>query len=156
MKRIFLILFFCLFTSQVFSAELLVRAKPHWKDSWSQQYVNSLSAAEKEQYDTRTQREDIIVVRPDGWVWGSEECLPNFVVIKIPGMSYETAKQYEGSLMDSETGKLKKVKKWHIDKQIIDDAVAAGQSVITLTESDFNIKKLEKTKKVNVTIDNNG
>ena len=80
-------------------AECLIRAKGHWKDSWTPAQVNKLSIAEKEQYDARTQLGDIVVIRPDGWEWGREECLPNFILVKIPDMTVEEAKQYEDSIM---------------------------------------------------------
>ena len=64
-------------------AELLVKAKPHWKDSWNQTKINSLSENEKRHYNARSQIGDIIVVKQDGWNWGKEERLPNFIVIKI-------------------------------------------------------------------------
>jgi hypothetical protein len=39
-------------------------------------------------------RGDIVVVMPDGHEWGKEERLPKFMVVKIPGLSVETAKKY--------------------------------------------------------------
>jgi hypothetical protein len=39
-------------------------------------------------------RGDFVVVMPDGHEWGKEERLPKFVVVKIPGLSVETAKKY--------------------------------------------------------------
>lgn len=128
-----------------YPAEFLVRAKGHWKDEWTQQQVNALSTQDRKTYEARSQREDIVVVRPDGWQWGSKECLPDFVVIKVPGMTMAAASQYEGPLILD--GRLKKAKKWHVRKQDIDDAIANNQSVITMTESDFNGKKLEKLSK---------
>jgi len=43
---------------------------------------------------------DIIVVRPDGWKWGGKEQPPNYVVISIPDISFEDAKEYEKSLYE--------------------------------------------------------
>ena len=37
-------------------------------------------------------RGDIVVVMPDGHQWGSEEGLPRFVRVKIPGLDPETVK----------------------------------------------------------------
>lgn len=39
-------------------------------------------------------RGDIVVVMPDGHEWGKEERLPKFVVVKVAGMSVETAQKY--------------------------------------------------------------
>jgi hypothetical protein len=82
-------------------ADLLVRVSPHWMDSLKTSEVNKLSEGEKQSYNSRTQIGDIIVVRPDGWVWGKEECLPNFIVVKVPSIPLETVKQYEQSLYDT-------------------------------------------------------
>jgi hypothetical protein len=127
-----------------YGAEFLVRAKSHWMDEWTSQQVNALSDEEKESYDARTQREDIVVVRPDGWNWGIQECLPNFIIIKVPGMSMETASQYQQCLLDGETGKMKKVKKWHVKKKVVDDAIDAEDSIVVLDLEGFDDKKLEK------------
>jgi hypothetical protein len=67
-------------------AEFLLRAKPHWKDTWDSAKLATLSQQELRQYNARTQIGDIVIVRPDGWVWGNEECLPNFLVVKVPGV----------------------------------------------------------------------
>ncbi len=41
-------------------------------------------------------RGDVVVIMPDGHEWGKEECLPKFVVVKVPGLDYELAKsRYE-------------------------------------------------------------
>jgi hypothetical protein len=29
---------------------------------------------------------DFVVIMPDGWSWGSGECLPDFVIVKVPGL----------------------------------------------------------------------
>jgi hypothetical protein len=61
-------------------AELLIKARDPWQIT-----------------DNGTRKGDIIVVRPDGWEWGKEECLPRFIVVKTKE-TYEEAKKYEESL----------------------------------------------------------
>lgn len=39
-------------------------------------------------------RGDIVVIMPDGHSWGAMEGLPNFVVVKIPGVSHTAAQKY--------------------------------------------------------------
>lgn len=39
-------------------------------------------------------RGDIVVVKPDGWPWGSQETLPDFIRVKIPGLEVDTAEKY--------------------------------------------------------------
>jgi len=99
MKTKLTILILLLWTGNCWAAELLVRAKPHWMDSFTQTEVDKLSPGDKQSYEARSQIGDIVVVRPDGWKWGKEECLPNFVVVKVPGMSEAETKQYENPLM---------------------------------------------------------
>ena len=93
-------LFFLLvLTSNAFAAELLVKAKKHYMDDFKQTQIDKMTASEKQSYEARSQIGDIIVVRPDGWKWGKEECLPNFVVIKMPDVTMEEAKKYEEQIM---------------------------------------------------------
>jgi len=114
-------------------AEILVRAKTHWKDAWKQADINKLSAAEKEQYDARTQLGDIVVVRPDGWVWGSAECLPDFVIVKIPDMTVEEAKQYENSINELYTDaqgheqiRLLRFREWRVPSNWMSTIISQG------------------------------
>jgi len=98
--RFLLALVMCLISTSAYSAELLVKAKPHWMDSLKQDEIDKMSDMQKEHYNARSQVGDIIVVRPDGWKWGKEECLPNFIVVKVPGMTIEEAKKYEEQLTE--------------------------------------------------------
>jgi hypothetical protein len=76
-----LILFFLLLCSPVHAAQLLVQAK----DS---------------PFPDGAKKGDIIVVRGDEWVWGTEECLPNYVVVKLPGVPVSEASKYEEPLTE--------------------------------------------------------
>jgi hypothetical protein len=51
-------------------------------------------------FEDGAKKGDIIVVRPDGWVWGTSECLPQYVVVKMAGVTEEYAKKYEESLTE--------------------------------------------------------
>ena len=44
---------------------------------------------------------DPVVVMPDGHVWGAEEGLPKFWIVKIPGLAVETARRWIASWMDT-------------------------------------------------------
>ena len=94
-------------------AELLCRAKSHWQDGWDNAKIASLTLDELRSHNARTQIGDIIVVRPDGWEWGGEECLPNFRVRKYPGVPVEDMKHLEQNLMQDEV----KTCKLNIDKK---------------------------------------
>lgn len=82
-------------------AELLVRAQAHYMDRLTQEDIDKMSESEKRSYEARSQIGDIIVVRPDGWAWGRCECLPDFLVVKLPNVKVEDVKHYEDPLMDT-------------------------------------------------------
>jgi hypothetical protein len=116
-------------------AELLVRAKGHWMDSFTQGQIDALPSGAKDSFYSRTQLGDIIVVRDDGWEWGREECLPNFVVIKLPGVAVEDVKEYEEPLMDNtdpEHPKMLKHRKHQVSQLEIQSRVDASESVVEI------------------------
>jgi len=110
-------------------AELLVKAQEPWN--------NDLPNAPSE----RSRLGDIIVVRPDSHVWGNEECLPRFIVVKITNMTYDDAKHLEESLMVDDgldehgimKRKMAKVRKWQVPQAYMLDAIHDGNSVVTIT-----------------------
>lgn len=117
--------------------EALIRAKTHWKDAWNQSKINSLTPAELDEYVARTQLGDIVVIRPDGWTWGSEEGLPNFVLVKIPDMTVEEAKQYEDSIMDNtdpDRPKMVRFRKWFLKPTWVNTIISQG-GVYTISKS---------------------
>ena len=119
-------------------AELLVRAKGHWKDGWTQEYIDTLSQDEKDAHACRSRKCDIIVVRPDGWEWGREECLPNFVVVKVPSLSIDDAKVYEQHEQPKQNAKMTRIRQYYIKHSTIQKAIDDNTSVITLNSGQFN------------------
>jgi len=133
-------------------AELLVRAKSHWMDSFTQAQIDSLDESKKASRNARTQIGDIICVRPDGWTWGKEECLPTFIVARLPQYSVEDAKHFEEVLMDNtdpEHPVMLKRRKYRVPPNIVQQYVALGESVVTveLTQQQQNFinNVIEKT-----------
>ena len=110
-------------------AELLVKAQEPWN--------NDLPNAPSE----RSRLGDIIVVRPDSHVWGNEECLPRFIVVKVTNMTYDDAKHLEESLMVDDgldehgimKRKMAKVRKWQVPQAYMLNAIHDGNSVIEIT-----------------------
>lgn len=147
-----LVIMFLLFATNCFAAELLVRAKPHWMDNFLQADIDKMSIRERQSYEARSQEGDIIVVRPDGWVWGKEECLPNFVIIKIPDLKIEDAMKYQESLMDGinyQNPVLLKQRKYQIPKAVIDNARQLSQTNISVSKQQsttFISNIIQKTK----------
>ncbi len=133
-------------------AELLIKAKPHWMDNFMQTEVDKMTLEEKQSYEARSQIGDIIVVRPDGWQWGKEECLPNFVVIQVPDMTLEEAKIYEESLYEEiiateeKSPKMLKVRKYNVEKAIIDLAKTEDKSKIVKEKLVIKPKIIKKDK----------
>lgn len=137
------------------AVELLVVAKPSELDSWDESKITSLSIKDKKKYDARITEGDILLIKPDGWIWGSEERLPNYIVFKIPGLSLEESKKYAKaiSVIIEENGVSKddttKERKYFIDPIEILQAKNDGVSikVISLDKiAEFKDKKIkEKT-----------
>ena len=126
-------------------AELLVRAKPHWMDSLTQAEVDAMKPEQKDSYNARTQIGDIIVVRPDGWQWGKEENLPNFVVIKLPNISIEQVKKYEETLSEQFTDtngrlltRLLKHRKYQLPKIVIEGYKFLNINLVAIKSSQVN------------------
>jgi len=46
-------------------------------------------------------RGDVVVVMPDGNVWGKAEGLPKFVIVKVPGLPVDQARKYVESEADA-------------------------------------------------------
>jgi hypothetical protein len=99
-------------------AELLVQAKKHWMDDMTQEQIDALDEGKKKSRNARIEIGDIVVVRPDGWNWGKEERLPNYIVVKIPELSIEEAGKYENPLFSEpdENGisHILKKRKWQV------------------------------------------
>ena len=116
-------------------AEILIRAKSHWMDDFSQAQIDAMSVEERQARDSRIQIGDIVVVRPNGWTWGKEECLPTFIVVKLPDVTVEAVKAWEEALMDNtdpEHPVLLKRRKHRVPTNYMNTAIANGKSVITI------------------------
>jgi hypothetical protein len=139
-------------------AEYLVRAQKSWTED-----VPDYQAKNNQAYNARSLIGDIIVVRPDGWKWGSEECLPRFVVVKIPGAAVNP--MYEAPLKRTVTVQTQKAeakeegddtargeeiriieasRKYRIDPDTIQAAIDNKNNVITGTEKEFSSLLKEK------------
>jgi hypothetical protein len=144
MKRLLFIIPL-LFAVNCWGAELLVKANGHWMDSLTQAEVDKLDKGALESYEARAQKGDIIVVRPDGWKWGKEECLPNFIIVKVPQMSEAEAKQYESSLYDRTDPQnqiMLRVRKNAMPKT---DVTAATTGTVSLSKTSLTSKVIVKT-----------
>lgn len=131
-------------------AEFLVKAKAHWMDTSEkfQRDLPYLLSSGVRSYEARTMVGDIIVVKPDGWIWGREECPPTFIVVKVLGMSYEEAMRLMHPVMqqDSENEAdsiLIRRRRFAVPTQVVDSVVAQG-GVIEVSRDSFQIALIDK------------
>lgn len=89
---------------------------------------------------------DIIIIRPDGHVWGNAECLPEYLVVKLPQIDYETVKHYKAALISGTLENMIVVKrrKWHVPVEWIEARVAEGNSVITITKANLKTQFIKR------------
>lgn len=133
-------------------AEFLIKAQPHWLDKYTEEEALKLFPhVTSESYRSHTTKGDIICVRPDGWKWGRCECLPEYIVVTIPGLAVDRA--YEGQLFsqilskrgDEWVPKLLKVRKFNVPTLVINTLVSLKQSVVTQTKAQIIDTLEEKT-----------
>jgi len=118
--------------------ELLLFWKDHWMDSWDAVKVASLGMNERRKYDTRYQWGDIVEVREDGY-WATRGFdKAAFMVMKVPGMTYDADKM--SVLYDGE--RFIRKRKWRANKanipQNILNRVERDGRVVTITETQVN------------------
>jgi len=117
-------------------AEILIQARGHWMDNLSQAQIDALDEGQKDSRNARIQLGDIVVVKPDGWVWGAEENLPRYLVVKLPQLSVATVEHFTQSLMDltdPENPKMKRKRKYQIPANYIQPYIDAETSSVTIT-----------------------
>lgn len=86
-------------------------------------------------FENGTRKGDIIVVRPDGHKWGSMECLPEYLVVKV-SEKYDDVKHYEQSLMDTtdaEKPVLLKYRKHYLDLTELDTKALEVKDMAEIT-----------------------
>jgi hypothetical protein len=113
-------------------AELLVMAKKHWLDDVPMAEVLKFDHAQSEGYNARSGIGDVIVAKPDGWPWGREECLPNYIVIKLPGVKVEDVEYLTRPLYEKqadESLKILKRRRFKVNPEEINKLIEKGYSV---------------------------
>lgn len=144
--KILLILLF-LIAPQVHSVELLVKAQPFWQRNKSiPEGITRDTISYLRDMWHQTHRGEIIVIKPNGWEWGRKERPPEYIVVKVPGMTVTQAIKYTQGLIDSSLydGSLArqpdtvdvKERRWHLTKRIVDSALvlwSVDSSFVVLT-----------------------
>lgn len=98
-----------------------------------------LVRAQASKNEKASQVGDIIVVRPDGHEWGKCECLPEYIVVKVPDIKVEDVKKFEERLIEvneltSVQTKLKR-RKYQIPTTTVQAMVTLGNSVVTISKT---------------------
>jgi len=127
-------------------AELLVKAQEAWNHEAD---TKKMTDDEIKAWNARSRKGDVIVVRPDGWAWGREECPPRFVVIKIPGVKVEDVKHYEEQLIEVDDVNYKaemfKTRKHAVDVATVEDCLKQADGVKEISAEAVTSKLLVKT-----------
>jgi hypothetical protein len=93
---------------------------------------------------------DVIVVQPDGVVWGSSECAPTYVVVKLPGLSVEDVKYMEDQIIEEQVidGETVPVttsfRKYHVP--LVDVTRALPTGVMTVSAGNVQSYKVNTVK----------
>lgn len=69
----------------------------------------------------------VVAVMPDGHPWGTAEGLPNFYLLKLPGIAVDKVQKYLNSPIDSESGKMKRRRSWQV---LIDSLPPAARNIL--------------------------
>lgn len=117
-------------------AELLIKAAEPWNND------------DPKAPASRTRKGDIIVVKPDGWKWGREECPPRFIVLKVPEVKYEDAKKYEESLIEEkgEESVVLKTRKYAVDVATVNSCALEAKGQKEVAKSVLDSKLITKDK----------
>jgi hypothetical protein len=138
-------------------AEFLIHAKEsHWLDEYPKEIEKN-----KDAYTSRIQLGDIVVVRADSWEWGRCECLPDYLIVKVPGIDvdhlYETALYTKEVVVvnskETEDVKIEKQRRFGFDvetiKATIDEIVNTKDIIDSVVEIDAEVFTNVLTTKIN-------
>ncbi len=126
-------------------AEFLIKARGNqWMgnlpvDQWPAKGLT------QEIFDARGEKGDVVEVRQDGAIYGRLECLPDYVVVKVPKVDYPKAKAkqiergvYETTVVDGrEVRTLRKKRTFWIPAALVDTAIAQGGVMTINTAAQF-------------------
>jgi hypothetical protein len=128
--------------------QILVMAKNHWMESvdrsgWSEKQLAA--------YDVRITLGDIMAVAPDDHIWGTDEGPPNHILVKIPGLTVEEAKQYIQRLMGSPTieanGRVRpnmvKQRRYSVPVNLVNSIMDQG-GIVEISKGSFNFNLIDK------------
>ena len=82
---------------------------------------------------------DIIIVRPDGHEWGKCECLPEYIVVKVPDIKVADVKRFEECLTEinelTNVNTMLKRRKYQLPTTTVKAMATLGNSVVTINKT---------------------
>jgi hypothetical protein len=132
-------------------AEFILFWKDHWMDSLDTEKVASLPAKQKQKYDARYQRGDIVEVWADGGGEWRVKGNSDFSVVKVPGLSvaktWMAPQEYQSGVNEDGAPVMTMLKRraWYISE--IDLPKVARDSMNTGRVATINERALRKTLK---------
>lgn len=128
-----------LIAAPIHAVDVLVQAKEFWqKDMAIPEGTTADTTAWFRDMLQQTHKGDIIIVKPNGWVWGNREKPPGFVIIRIPDATMAQADKYMEGLFDpladpsSDTAVILQ-RQWHFLRKVVDSALVLWPVIIELT-----------------------
>ena len=116
-------------------AEILIRAHNSWMEDVPQEEKDRWDDNMWAKYNRRRRKGNPISVRPDGAKYGKKECPPRYIIVKMPGVRVEDARQYIEKVVDGE--EVKFIRRWNFDHILIDAAISTTQGVIETNKTNF-------------------
>ena len=124
-------------------AQLLVRTKNHWLDEVPKLVQLTWTQEEVDEYNRRSIRGDIIVVKDDDHIWGRREGLPDYVIVKIAGLSLNNAKHFEDALIIDDV--VIRNRKYKIPEATLNEAMISDGVFEFSDEASFNSIVIDKS-----------
>src|SRR6056297_845706 len=141
-------------------AILLIKNSGHWMDKLTPKEVQARAYKDPgflDSYNARYRKGDVVEVREDDCKFGKKECLPSFLVIKVPGTKAENMHLMEpdtetisATKKDAETEEktlLRRKHKFDIEKEVsttrFDDIQKSEKMLIDTYDA---VKVVDKTK----------
>jgi len=124
-RYIFIVLIICLLSSLVNPAEILLCARKHWVEKDGAD-TTGLTIEQHAEYAKMVHYGSAVVVKEDDASWGTKETLPNFILVKIPGLDPDTLIKFiRERLYDADT--VVKIKRFYIPFKVMDSLVILAQ-----------------------------
>jgi hypothetical protein len=92
-----------------------------------------------------------VIAMPDGHLWGTKETLPDFIIIKIPGLSVDKANSFIKEQTEDDLGaptiNMYRRRRWHLvwanlPQAIKDEILSTGEYTTTVAKIRNYLKRI--------------